>query len=325
MRKAAKKDKKKNKKPATFPWWCKIIAYILSFCFGFVSLFMVYIKGLLLGDEEVTKWITSLVVSLFSGIFLTQPIQVAVIAFIFVLIFRAPGDEKDDLGDNYCDERLANLQIKSPILSKTEEDNTQKKMTIKELKSLTEIRHKRMIEKKMNRALLEILIFGIFLFFVAVVSMQNKDRNSYHYQTTMSTYFKNEQFGGITFNDITKVDEVWRWMQNVFNKSLDANTWYNGNKTINMSNHVFDFSSVLIGNISVRQQRVKSKDCNYYAEQITKRKICNAEYSSFKREKKDFSLSWNNLEFNSSNISNITTDVYGAFLYKRSKVNEFLE
>lgn len=287
---------------------------------------MVYIKGLLLGDEEVTKWITSLVVSLFSGIFLTQPIQVAVIAFIFVLIFRAPGDEKDDLGDNYCDERLANLQVKTPILSKQgEEEETQKRMTIKELKTLTEIRHKRMIEKKMNRALLEILIFAIFLFFVAVVSMQNKDRNSYQYQTTMSTYFKNEQFGGITFNDIRKVDDVWLWIQNVFNKSLDANTWYNGNQTINMSSHVFDFTSVLIGNVSIRQQRVKSKDCSTFAGQITKRKICNAEYSTFRREKSDYTLFWNDLKnSNLSNGSNITDSVFNSFRYKTSKVSDFI-
>ena len=116
--KKAAKTGKKNKKPLSFPWWGKIIAYVLSFCFAFVSLFMVWIKGLLLGNDEVTKWVTSLVVSLFSGVLFTQPLQVAIIAFVFVTIFRAPGDEKDSLEDNYCDERLAQLAVTSPDAKK---------------------------------------------------------------------------------------------------------------------------------------------------------------------------------------------------------------
>ena len=79
---------------------------------------MVWIKGLLLGQEQATEWVTSLLVSLFSGLLFTQPLQVAVIAFIFVLIFRAPGDEKDDLTDNYCDERLADIQVNAPNTKK---------------------------------------------------------------------------------------------------------------------------------------------------------------------------------------------------------------
>ena len=59
-----------------FPWWFKIFAYMLSFAFAFVSLFFVIIKGIEFGDEKVQKWLTSLLTSFFSSIFLTQPIQV---------------------------------------------------------------------------------------------------------------------------------------------------------------------------------------------------------------------------------------------------------
>ena len=326
FRKEAKKEKKKNKGPATLPWWCKIIAYILAAAFAFVSLFMVYIKGLILGNAEVTKWVTSLVVSLFSGIFITQPIQVAVIAFIFVLIFRKPGDERDDLAENYCDERLAELQVKGATnkLGKGEDlANTEafKRLTFKEKKDLTEIRHKRMIEKKMYRAVAEIIIFAIFLFFVAIVSMQNQNQNSFKYQTALTTFFQSEDFGGLTFGDIEKVDDVWTFMQNVFKKSLDASTWYNGNETLNMTHHLFDFQSVLIGNVSVRQQRMSSKVCPHFAERITHREKCIAEYSALNREKNNYTLSWNSSESRNLNEStNITDDVFSAFEYKSSKV-----
>ncbi len=225
-RRARKSKKAKSKKPLSFPWWCKIIAYVLSFMFAFVSLFMVWIKGLLLGNDEVTKWVTSLVVSLFSGVLFTQPLQVAIIAFVFVTIFRAPGDEKDDLADNYCDERLAQLTVGAPVSKKGDENDQEgiAKMTIKELRNMKEIRYARMIEKKMYAKLLEIFIFALFLFFVAVVSAQNKDRNAYQYNTAMRNYFMGDM-GGVEFEGINRVNDVWTWMQNVFKITFDCSKW----------------------------------------------------------------------------------------------------
>lgn len=71
-----KKKKKKNKKPFLLPWWFKIIGYIFSFCIVGVSCFFIAIKGILLGDETVQKWLTSFVSSIFSSVFVTQPIKV---------------------------------------------------------------------------------------------------------------------------------------------------------------------------------------------------------------------------------------------------------
>jgi hypothetical protein len=70
-------DQKKNKKgELKFPWWFKIFAYILSFVFASVSLFFIIVQGITFGDDKVSKWLTSLVISFLTSIFLTQPIQV---------------------------------------------------------------------------------------------------------------------------------------------------------------------------------------------------------------------------------------------------------
>ena len=70
------KKKKKEKKPFLLPWWFKIIGYIFSFIIVGVSCFFIAIKGILLGDETVQKWLTSFVSSIFSSVFVTQPIKV---------------------------------------------------------------------------------------------------------------------------------------------------------------------------------------------------------------------------------------------------------
>jgi ABC-type arginine/histidine transport system permease subunit len=81
----AKQIVKKNKKTELkFPWWCKIFAYTLSFAFAGVSLFFVIVKGIEFGDEKVQKWLTSLMISFFTSLLLTQPLQVS----LFILFLN---------------------------------------------------------------------------------------------------------------------------------------------------------------------------------------------------------------------------------------------
>ena len=67
---------KKKKFEIKFPWWFKIIAYIISFIFAAVSLFFVAIKGITFGNEKVAKWLTSVIISFVTSVLITQPLQV---------------------------------------------------------------------------------------------------------------------------------------------------------------------------------------------------------------------------------------------------------
>ena len=70
------KPKSKKTFELKLPWWFKIFAYMLSFAFAGVSLFFVVVKGIVFGDDKVAKWLTSLIVSFFASILLTQPLKV---------------------------------------------------------------------------------------------------------------------------------------------------------------------------------------------------------------------------------------------------------
>jgi hypothetical protein len=82
------KDKKKKKSELKFPWWFKIFAYMLSFAFAGVSLFFVIVKGIEFGDEKVQKWLTSLLISFFTSLLVTQPIQVTFFLLLFFFNFK---------------------------------------------------------------------------------------------------------------------------------------------------------------------------------------------------------------------------------------------
>lgn len=70
-------EKNKLQKRFRFPWWVKIIAFILSHSLMVVSGTFVIIKGIEFGDQTVGKWLTSLVVAFLSSALLTQPLKVS--------------------------------------------------------------------------------------------------------------------------------------------------------------------------------------------------------------------------------------------------------
>ena len=129
----------KVNKTYTIPWWCKIIAYLLSFACMFVSIFFIVIKGIEFGDEKVRKWITSLLVSFLTSVLLTQPIQVntvsdylpvdfvlninsllekvMLVALFFVLILRKYNESDDFENDHEDDGKAINKSFKSDSVS----------------------------------------------------------------------------------------------------------------------------------------------------------------------------------------------------------------
>ena len=107
MEKATNSNGKKKSFEVKFPWWFKIIAYVLSFAFAGVSLFFVIVKGIEFGDDKVTKWLTSLIVSFLSSVILTQPLQVILLTVFFVTICRSSND-KNELDSQDDDNKILN-------------------------------------------------------------------------------------------------------------------------------------------------------------------------------------------------------------------------
>jgi hypothetical protein len=67
---------KTKMKRIRFPWWTKIIAYIISHSLMIISATLVIIKGIDFGDQLCGKWLTSLIFAFISSAFITQPFQV---------------------------------------------------------------------------------------------------------------------------------------------------------------------------------------------------------------------------------------------------------
>jgi hypothetical protein len=75
-----------KKKSLRFPWWCKIIGFILSQVFMILSTALIIIKGIDYGDQIVQKWLTSLIISFLASLLLTQPLKVKYLIFYIYII-----------------------------------------------------------------------------------------------------------------------------------------------------------------------------------------------------------------------------------------------
>jgi hypothetical protein len=71
-----------------FPWWCLIIAYILSFLIAAVSISFIIIQSIQYGDTITRQWLGSILTSFCASVLLTQPLKVLSLTLLFMCIYR---------------------------------------------------------------------------------------------------------------------------------------------------------------------------------------------------------------------------------------------
>jgi len=74
-----------KKKKFSLPWWFIIVGWAVLWIATLVSAIFTVFYGIQFGDLKTKKWITSLVVTFLTSIFLTQPIKVSSIVHILTI------------------------------------------------------------------------------------------------------------------------------------------------------------------------------------------------------------------------------------------------
>ncbi len=86
--KARTKNQKSEKMKFLFPWWCLIIAYVLSILAMAVSIFFILIKCFQYGEAKTQQWLGTIPTSFFASVLLTQPLKVLSLAVLFMCLCR---------------------------------------------------------------------------------------------------------------------------------------------------------------------------------------------------------------------------------------------
>jgi hypothetical protein len=165
----------------------KIFAYLLSLACAVTSLFFILMYGISFGNEKVQKWVTSLLVSILSSVFVTQPLQVALTAVFLVSVFRKATEfYKEQVNDT--------TQIK-----KTDDDLLEDcqlgpmPKTIGNTVSVDYIRKERLRERKFKEIAKKVLLHSTFLWILYVTAYSNRDLNSYRYAHSLKSLLTNTE------------------------------------------------------------------------------------------------------------------------------------
>ena len=70
------------------PWWCSIIAYILSTLIVITSIFFIIVRSIQYGDLKTRQWLGSIIASFVASIFVIQPFKVLSLTLLFMCLGR---------------------------------------------------------------------------------------------------------------------------------------------------------------------------------------------------------------------------------------------
>ncbi len=309
----------KPKKPLSFPWWCRIIALCLSWVCMAISCFFIIVRGLEFGNEKVIKWVTSLVISFFASVFVTQPIQTLGIAVILSIIFRKftedLSDDKDDDGKSLNDyAKWQHVRHRQKVSYKMNNDPNHilSQLTAKQLRNA---RIKRVQDIKRYRYLRDILINIAFIVILFLLAYQINGERSYDYQNSVGTVFNKDG----TFEKIIRVEDFYNWSINILAPSLRVKTYYNNrSQAYYMAGFLSDFSSRLLGFATLRQVRVENKDCKVLNQMANTYGQCYPEANLLNVDKKNYDYAWKELN-TTYEPPNGMGAIYNAFKYQTSE------
>jgi polycystin 1L2 len=210
------------------PWYCRYIAWALCALSILVSIFFLWAYGIQFGDEKTRKWITSLIISFFASILVTQPIKVFITAMILSTLFKSPDTDVDDSEEDEEELDIDLLPDEEWLHSLTPVRKKDRSRMYRppNMTSLEKAKLQRMKELKMSAILKDIFSYLFFLWILTVISYGNRDPNAYLMKETLVKTFVEGANSGQKFMNIKNSDNLWSWSNSTLIPGIQIGDWY---------------------------------------------------------------------------------------------------
>ncbi|GIY29651.1 polycystic kidney disease protein 1-like 2 [Caerostris darwini] len=252
---------KKKKKKFLFPWWCRIIAWILAVSSIVVSCFFLWAYGVQFGDEKTKKWITSLLISFFSSILVTQPIKVFLVAMFFSAIFKTVDTEEEEDEDEEPPE-LAPDEEWLHKEAETKEDKRKLLYKPADMAKMERAKLERIKELQMTAILREICSYAFLFGFLLYLVM------------------------------ISGTADFYKWTRNILVPELIVGKWYNGDQPFGLRGFLNDRVNRIMGYGILRQVRIKERSCNVDKRVKSLTEVCRGHSNILFEDKKSYEPGW---------------------------------
>lgn len=288
-----KKVIKKKANRMTLPYFCRYLAWFLCALCIVVSIFFLWAYGIQFGDEKTRKWITSLIVSFFASILVTQPIKVFLTAIILSTILKSPDvdiddseEDEDDIDLTVLEENEEWLHMYSPTATRARNYQSPN------MALLDKIKLQRLKEMKMTIILKDIFSYLCFLWILTVISYGNRDPSAYLMKETIEKTIIEGTNQGTNYMEIKTPDDMWRWTNTTLIPSLLIGDWYNGYKPLGLRGFMNDHVNRMMGYGVLRQVRIKPNTCEieHHFEGLIKR--CRAFSNIINEDRMSYLVGW---------------------------------
>lgn len=196
-KKSKKKKEKKKKKASTLDPRFAYVAYTLVFLASTASGTFTVFYGLTFGKEKSEGWISSMMISFWQDVLISQPLKVFAAAMFFALVIKDPNKNEDETEQNELnpDEEIVHKNSQG-----NDEDKTLRKLGFvakpPDPEKLEAFRQLRLKQVQMKTILYEIVQYFFFLVIVLIIAYGNRDPMAYGVTRAMDSFFVSSAYAG---------------------------------------------------------------------------------------------------------------------------------
>ncbi|VDL90591.1 unnamed protein product [Schistocephalus solidus] len=322
-----KKKKKKPKKTFVLPWQMRILAWFLLIVGILASAAFTTFYGIGFGDSACKQWLSSLFVSFFVDLCLTQPLKVILFAVFFAFICKRMVFE-EELNFVEEDEMLMNSLGRRYRLNHTEEylhedylyGKSRETHAIRppDPEMLEKSRILRSKERQMYDMLREFIFFFIFFTLLVIVSNGFRDPQATNVRKGLEQLFFPNNFSKVRLwlspplpchvklqslspdfpfyalrsLQINSISHFWQWVEKYLITGLRAQRWYNGDPPVGLRGFLADCVSRIMGFATMRQLRTQEESCTVHEEVQDLVTRCYGQYSIHTQDEKTYLPGW---------------------------------
>ena len=295
-----------------WPGFCLILAWLLTLgCIGGGG-FLVFSYGIMFGNDRTYQWVTSMLVSFFSSLIITQPLKVFII--IWTIAYCSKKSKFDD-DHVFVDEQLPTVYYKEDDPHRLTRPRPEKpeKRTMEPV-FYAELTKRKNQEQEMKFVLREMVTYFLYLAIVFTIAYGNRDFSLFLQKQQMETKLifgsttceivpeddprykdcdeESLPYPHVNFMKIKDVNHWWAWINDTVIPTVRVQNWYNGKPPYGLRGYLDDKANRLIGWGIIRQIREKSDSCTPAKEVRDSITECSGEQGIGYEDHNDWCLGW---------------------------------
>ncbi|XP_035688489.1 polycystic kidney disease protein 1-like 2 [Branchiostoma floridae] len=297
---------------SSLPWWGVFIGWLLVWSASFVAAFFTVLYTLSFGKAKAEAWACTFVTSFVTDLFLVQPVKLVLVAVIFALYTKKPVEDKDPpptpTGND--EEYVIYNENNSPTkeksgtsatswvryftINRAADYGTNPKFPV-EVRStsppdedvLAEARARSAEKRKRRAAVLEVLVFGLFVTVIMLTAYQEQSPLAFYMTQNVK-----EQIMGEGFSDVNDIESFWSWLEDELIPTTRSAEWYNG-RTLAADTVLQDMLTHPLDSVQLRQLRLKQGQLCETAKRLQHiTPLCTVGFSKLTEDIDDYTQGW---------------------------------